>query len=200
MTSSLPIFSDGCTSPALTTPSALSWAWTAPDDSEESNRYTRAAALLDEWLDSGVLRHEDCPPSTCSARSSRTAAVACSASRSSRASAWRSSPPVWSCPTSSRRLRPRRTGTRCSLQRRPTSAPSCRCTATPPGASPACSMTWPLDLRWRRRATKTWASRYGESRTPRRRPPSPPRSQTPRSTWPTATTGTRPRSSTATSG
>ena len=33
----------------------------APDDSDESNRYTRAAALLDEWLDSGVLRHEDRP-------------------------------------------------------------------------------------------------------------------------------------------
>ena len=33
----------------------------APDDSEESNRYTRAAALLDEWLDGGVLRHEDRP-------------------------------------------------------------------------------------------------------------------------------------------
>ena len=33
----------------------------ASDDSEESNRYTRAAALLDEWLDSGVFRHEDRP-------------------------------------------------------------------------------------------------------------------------------------------
>ena len=33
----------------------------SPDDSDESNRYTRAAALLDEWLDSGVLRHEDRP-------------------------------------------------------------------------------------------------------------------------------------------
>ena len=31
----------------------------APDDSDESNRYTRAAALLDEWLDSGVLGLED---------------------------------------------------------------------------------------------------------------------------------------------
>ena len=33
----------------------------SPDDSDDSNRYTRAAALLDEWLDSGVLRHEDRP-------------------------------------------------------------------------------------------------------------------------------------------
>ena len=33
----------------------------SPDDSEESNRYTRAAALLDEWLDSGVLQHEGVP-------------------------------------------------------------------------------------------------------------------------------------------
>ena len=33
----------------------------APGDSDESNRYTRAAALLDEWLESGVLRHEERP-------------------------------------------------------------------------------------------------------------------------------------------
>ena len=33
----------------------------SPDDSEEYNRYTRAASLLDEWLDSGVLRQEDRP-------------------------------------------------------------------------------------------------------------------------------------------
>ena len=33
----------------------------SPDDSDDCNRYTRAAALLDEWLDNGVLRHEDRP-------------------------------------------------------------------------------------------------------------------------------------------
>ncbi|MBI4285194.1 MAG: DUF1015 domain-containing protein [Chloroflexi bacterium] len=39
----------------------IEYGWKLPQDTPQSNRYTRAAATLDQWLKQGVLRIEDTP-------------------------------------------------------------------------------------------------------------------------------------------